>query len=755
MTARTEKIDSIIAARKEKGAAIASIQRWMWNAREALSAFRSALAESGRGEAASSLVSASAAIEADLGSASAALEKVRSHFAKDTLAVAVVGQAGMGKSTFLQSLTGLGNDQIPASGGRACTSTQSCIANLPAGVPGYADVFYYSRQELLAILADCYALVGWPAPAFRTMAEFVRDFDARKKPDSSSLDSLWRLLKTYRDHAEALDRAVFAPGVSSRRVALEDVASFVTYADGESRADNLGIARVEIYCAFPSADVGRLMVVDTPGMNAASEERDKAILSKVLDETADFVLFVGIPAERGVSKKEQEMFDTCRRCARLFSDAPLDRKAFYVANQAVVRDARTGEIRRNGADAEYNALWQKDFEAGIIPACRLVRVDAKDPEAVRTSVLDPMVDYLVEALPALDAGELETAGASVRAFRDRISAFAAEAKKTLGLDRVIGQDDYRKLRELFDGSFPHFSGALQRLVDAKAVPAADDDAEGAVPQNPFMRKISEIFTSFRDGLEMALPPERVQFEMDRNPGQGGAAFFNLLSFLRCSVRDRFAGVEDACREMVEASKREMSDLFATSLPGGGGFGNVSALKGSDGACLSGSAFFRALAALCRESPDGEPLAAQCESFADFALRFSGFLEQYVSVSLSPLRQATYAEFLPAPVDFSSEKSIRSALLALAEEAANRVACELAEKTAAAPERAVFAVAENFVDRTLRTEGMEKAWIALYELVRGEIWPEVFDPDSASNRATTLLRERWNAVSDLATRAPAS
>lgn len=755
MTPRSAKIDSIIAARKEKGAAVANVQRWMWNAREALCAFRAALSETGAGEAAASLVSASTAIEADLGAASAALEKVRSHFAKDTLAVAVVGQAGMGKSTFLQSLTGLGNGQIPASGGRACTSTQSCIANLPSGVPGYADVFFYSRPELLAILAECYALLGWSAPAFRTMEEFVRDFDRREKPEASALDSLWRLLKTYRDNAAALEESVFASGVSTRRIGLDDVASFVTYADGESRAENLGIARVEIHCSFPCEDVGRLTVVDTPGMNAASEERDKAILSKVLDETADFVLFVGIPAERGVSKKEQEMFDACRRCARLVSDTPLDRKAFYVANQAVVRDARTGEIRRNGADAEYNALWRKDFEAGVIPAHRLVQVDAKDPDAVRTSVLDPMVDYLVETLPELDARELETAERSAREFRDRLAAFAAEARKSLKLDRVIGQDDYRKLRELFDGAFPRFSGALQRLVDAKAASAGDDDAETHAGPNPFMQKVSEIFVSFRDGLETALSDERVRFEMDRNPGQGGAAFFNLLSYMRCNVRDRFSTVEDACRDMVESSKREMSGLFAAPMPQGGGFGNVSALKDADGNVLSGSDFFHALAALCREAPDGAPLAAQCESFAGFALRFSGFLEHHVSTALSPLRQSSFADFLPSPVDFASAASIRTSLLALAEESANRVACELVEKSASAPQLAVFAVAENFVDRTLRTEGMEKSWISLYELLRGEIWPETFDPNSTANRSATRLRERLDAVSSIARETPSA
>ena len=752
MKTRTEKIDEIIAARKGKADEIAAFQRWMWDARTALAAFRETISSPDSPvaslEATSELIAGSSAIESELVSNSASLEKVRSHFAKDTLAVAVVGQAGMGKSTFLQSLTGLSDAQIPASGGRACTSTQSRIDNLVAG-PGYAEIFYYSRTEMLGILSDCYSLLQWTAPSFRSLEDFVRDFDNRKKPSEMALESLWRLLKTYRDNARALDREIFLPNLRSKRIRLEEVAASVTYSEGESRPENLGISRVEIHCAFPSEDVGKLSVVDTPGMNAASEDRDKIILERVLDETADFVLFVGIPAERGISQKEIQMFDNCRRCARQVSDVVLDQKAFYVANQAVVRDSRTGEIRRNGADPEYNALWKQDFDKGVIPAKRLLAVDVKDPVAVRNAVLDPMIDYLVATLPELDDAEVAAARSKTSAFRDRIAALADDARKKFALNKAIGQDDYRKLRNLFDDFFPHFAGALTRFVDSK-VPAEDlTDEESPRTSNPFVQKVSEVFRSYRSEIGNELTLEAVQFEMDRLPGQGGAAFYNLLSYLRCRVRDCFSGIEDACHEMVESAKRDVSSMFTEPLPNGGGLGGVAVLNAHDGNPLAGSDFFRALAALCKEAAGCSSLAAQFRAFADFELRFSGFLEHHVSAALSPLRQGSCDAILNGRVDFSSAEKIRSALLTLGDEAVNRVACSLVEKSATEPPQAIFAVLENFADRTLRTQGMEKEWIALYELVRAEVWPEVFDPSSATNVRTTLLREKVDALTNLA------
>ncbi len=756
MKTRTEKINDIISARKVKADEIAALQRWMWNARTALATFREMVAAQDSlatsAEAVSEIASRSSAIESELISDSVSLEKVRSHFAKDTLAVAVVGQAGMGKSTFLQSLTGLSDSQIPASGGRACTSTQSRIDNLAIG-PGYAEVFYYSRDEVIGILEDCYSLLKWTVPSFRSIDDFVRDFDSREKPSETALESLWRLLKTYRDNAKALEDEVFVPNLHSKRIPLDEVADSVTYSEGESRPENLGIARVEIHCKFPSEDIGKLSVVDTPGMNAASEDRDKIILEKVLDETADFVLFVGIPTERGISQKEREMFDNCRRCARQVSDVLLDRKAFYVANQAVVRDSKTGEVRRNGADPEYNALWKQDFDAGVIPAERLLAVDVKDAEAVRNAVLDPMIDYLVRTLPELDKAELSVAQSKITSLRNRVKKLASDAYEALGLSRTVDQNVYKTLTRLFNSSFPAFSASLKKHVESltpKENDTADDDG---VKSNPFTQKVSEVFKKYEAEIGSILADEKVQREMNLAPGQGGAAFFNLLSYLRCYMRDCFSGLEDACHGMVESAKSDISAIFTAPFQnGGGGLGGVKRLCDKEGQPLSGSAFFHELADICKESSDEggcKNLSKQIHSFETFELRFSGFLEHKVSAALTPLRQGTYDKFLKRKVDYSDAQDIRAALLALGKETVNLVACALVEQSAAEPSEAIFAVLEKFVDQTLRTEGMVEEWINLYEVVRTEVWPEVFDPDSATNRNIFALRKCVDALNSLA------
>ena len=760
---RTERIDAILKRRQETAAVIEGYHKWIRRAQGVLIEFKDKVLSDFQEQDKIQVQNGglpfsdrAAKLLEDMSAADSAFVKLGNHFAKKTISVAVVGIARNGKSTFLQNLTGLGNDQIPAQGGEACTSTQSLIVNDKGG--RWAKAYYYTREEFLQVIANCYQLMKWGVPSFNTISGFLADFSNRSAPYENALANTWEQLKLYHDHIRELDDNVFIPRLDSESLDMAKVKETVTYDEGATRHQNIAVSRVEIHCPFPAEDVGAVSVVDTPGLDAKSEERDKMILTDVLNRTADFVLFVHIPLNPAVPHSVSKMFDLCNSCFNQHSSSTLKDRAFFVANQAVVKDAETGDIIKNGTTPENNANLQKAFEKGEIPAERIIRVDVSKPDDVRQKVLDPMIDYLTREFPILDGEEVKVVEEEVNDFRSRLEKLAADAYAAFGLDRTIDHDGFRKLIEQFDAFFPHFSGTLTRIVDEK-VPAENQDDDSDEPViNPFVKKVSEVFQSYMDEIGETLSLEKVQFEMDRLPGQGGAAFYNLLSHLRCRVRDCFSKVEDACFGMVEDAKTEVSSVFVAPLPTGGGLGNVAALKDAEGKPLSGSEFFRALADLCKEATGKtgcRSLAAQFKKFADFELKFSGFLEHRVSVALTPLRQGTCDAVLGRHPDFSSAESIRSALLQLGNDAVNRVACALVEKSASEPKQAIFAVLENFVDRTLRTQGMEKEWQEFYEIVRAEVWPEVFDPHSTTNVRVSVLRERVEALSQLARALPSS
>lgn len=747
MPTRSERIGQIVETRKSKGKNIENIQIWLRAVQNALSEYRTGLnnnpylTSDSQKEIVVGLTNAAAEIDNDINTAMAKLQKVSLHFAKDTLSVAVVGLARQGKSTFLQSLTGLGSEQIPSQLSNACTSTQSIILNLPEG-EGWADVFYYNLKELMEVLAAYYSLLNWGTPEFYSLQQFRADFGSREEPENITDRATYRILKAYYDNLGTIEANVGAELHKSIRIGLDEISRYVTYYEGESRSENLAVSHVEIHCKFPCEDVGQLAVVDTPGMNANTEDRDRLILERVLNDTADFVLFISIPASTSSTPPETRMFENCKRCMRQMSDkTTLRDRSFYIANQAKVLDD-AGNVVQDGTNEQFNEIKLRDFDRHDIPSAKFIRVNAKDVEAVRKGVLDEMVDYLLKNLPEWDELEVKAARDFASQINDRVLKIIRDSRDKLHLNRQLGADDYRKFGECFAAMFPSLKASLQQYVEAHESILVEDDRDeddlNIIKRNPFVDKIMEIKKGYQAGAEEELSLEYVKDEM-QTAGGSGAASYNLLSNLRCYVRDSFSGLEEACRGMVDKAKGELIGIFVRDLSeGGGGFGKVAALR-YEQPCQ----FFEALEQLCHEaigSTQCKNLAVEFRRLATFELKFSGFIEHKVATSLGLLRGSTYVNKNELPVyDVSTPESIRSGLIERGKQAVDEVVLALCTKSSTEPEEAIFAVIENFVDKTLRSRGMEAEWRDLYEVVRADVWPEQFDPNSEANRNALQVR----------------
>jgi ATPase subunit of ABC transporter with duplicated ATPase domains len=57
------------------------------------------------------------------------LQKIINRLSRPSLNIGVVGRMGQGKSTFLKSLSGLTDNEIPAREGGACTAVRSKISH--------------------------------------------------------------------------------------------------------------------------------------------------------------------------------------------------------------------------------------------------------------------------------------------------------------------------------------------------------------------------------------------------------------------------------------------------------------------------------------------------------------------------------------------------------------------------------------------------------------------------------------------------
>ena len=77
------------------------------------------------------------------------LEKLKNRFKRDVIRIAFIGNERQGKSTFLQSMTGLPNEVIPAYDGTSCTGSVSVIHNSPEDVNFRAVIQFCSMEEML------------------------------------------------------------------------------------------------------------------------------------------------------------------------------------------------------------------------------------------------------------------------------------------------------------------------------------------------------------------------------------------------------------------------------------------------------------------------------------------------------------------------------------------------------------------------------------------------------------------------------
>jgi ribosome biogenesis GTPase A len=74
------------------------------------------------------------------------LTNLERRFSRTTLNIGVVGNARQGKSTFLQKLTGLSNDEIPSAADGHCTGAPSIVIN---DFDTYADIEFYTENEFM------------------------------------------------------------------------------------------------------------------------------------------------------------------------------------------------------------------------------------------------------------------------------------------------------------------------------------------------------------------------------------------------------------------------------------------------------------------------------------------------------------------------------------------------------------------------------------------------------------------------------
>jgi hypothetical protein len=631
------------------------------------------------------------------------LGRTAARLARPTLAIGVVGRGGQGKSRFLQSLTGLTDREIPAARGGFMTGAPSLIK--PGTGPTTAEVeFHDERSFLTEIIAPYFRHLGLGREP-GSLAEFERMTLPAPSTDGTMREiHAYDHLHSYQEHLPSYMNNL----LDSRRVqsiSPEQILQYVAQHDGAGTQthDFRAVRRVRITAQFPQQDLGRLAVIDLPGLGDTNLH-DEQVLRHALDNEVDLVLFVRRPdpLREGVHDVDVDLYDVARTA---LPELPVDRWSFLVLN------------RVEGGDGDNTAMVQ-EFAAAVersrIQVTGIAAANCTNPDQV-ADVFDLVVSQAVRTLDELDRSLIDQRRIEVSTLLGDASRLVAEAQAVVRRAVPSGAW-FAQFLLLFKQTYGQLAHSIDQLVKdlREATTEHDDDLAEAI-----QRAMAEARASVK-----TYTAEEITF---RQSGVGGYAnvLNDLMNEHRAQIARQFLQLDAALKLRVDAMHEAITDVLNTA-------GGLKALD-----LGSGVQFLRAFTEVLPQDGSAEELRLAFTFITEFTLNYRGLIQHRVRRALAKL-EADTMPFDPA----SGAEGIEYIVQELVAETLFDVETEL-RNVVFEPREAVFAAAEEFRDRVLRAHGVTDEWRTVYEALRSDLWADEF----AALAENTQLFNQWTRAVD--------
>ena len=378
--------------------------------------------------------------------------RIVDRFGRQDICIGIGGAGRMGKSTFLQAVTGLGEEQIPTSDLFYTTAGRSLIVNSNEAI-AVADMHTESSFINNVIVPMC------KAAAIESPSS-ISEFKQMKFPEAETqaeTDIINRLEDTQKYLEVILPELTGAKG---RRISVSALRDYVAYPeDGKSKAGKfMAVANIVIYAPFPSSEVRQLRVVDLPGLGETGRNLAEVQTSGMSD-VCDITLLMKRPDEKNVA---WNLNDTTALDAMKTAAPLLDDQTKYTA---ILANVDGEESRRAEACVEdiKNTLLKKGRNFKII------RCDARNRDKVLQQTMPEVLTFLAENLPQIDNAIFEKATVSSDAARNGIKNTLSEVRKQLAeLTRNLNGSSYTFKEELYNAILKSLSDYSASLNDAAA-----------------------------------------------------------------------------------------------------------------------------------------------------------------------------------------------------------------------------------------------------------------------------------------------
>lgn len=654
------------------------------------------------------------------------LEKLRNRFDRSTLNIAVVGLARQGKSRLLQTITGLSTEEIPDGNRSYCTGVRSDLLNDPTMEEAKGCVYFHTETGFLQNVVGHYLdelgpyLSSSPAPS---SLEAFRAFSVPKLEDlkvdyerSTEVGQVLDHLRLLQENLGAFRDLLGRPPMWIDKGRIRE---FVAQVDREGKPvffNHMAVDRVEILCRFPNSDLGALRLIDLPGLGDTKLGDDKRIIEALADQV-DLVFFIHKPAASGAGwgREVTKLYATAQR--GLGEKLPVEQWSFWVFNHDKKDDNRVQceDLRSTMAK---NRIAVSDS----------VVVDCTDPEEVETRLIDKALEYLTQNVGEIDRGFSTRVQESLMALAEQIQEMISGSKAVFerkGLD----DKDFQDFLDLFSGLHKNLTAEIQKFVGGESELRKKQE----MPCEIFTAEVGRL-------LDLARKNEPISVEMAKEIYLSRdiyQAFGYLLDETRVNLSSRFYGLDEALEKAINEMKDNLGNIFAIS----GKMKNKFGCKGFE--LLKKLRRYIDELGIASEVPN---IKNALDLVIGFKMSYRGFIQHRIREKLNPLDQYEVSVSPPKSAEDAADLILNSY---------QNVVYELEgrfEEMAKEPNRASFAVAEDFKDLTIRAlgskRGIEAQWQLLYRHMRHSIWPETFHVAAAQGEIMRKWELAVNSINEL-------
>ncbi|NET01016.1 MAG: hypothetical protein F6K61_10665 [Sphaerospermopsis sp. SIO1G1] len=620
------------------------------------------------------------------------VKKLRLRLDRGTLNIGVVGRARQGKSRLLQSVTGLGTDEIPDGDREHCTGVRSTIYHRPDDSTNNYDfdalVWFHSPQSFMEEVIKPY-YEDLQLGHLPEIASFGQN-EIPELPQSlasfSEYQTKYEHLKKYRKHFQQYYRLLGTTNDKPLKIRKDKIREYVAQDDKDGNrnyVNYLAVKEVKIFSSFPQEDIGKIAVIDLPGLGDTGIG-DENRLIKTVGEDVDLIIFVKRPQKGDYwAEVDVKLYDITKTA---LIELPIKEWSYMILNhtpQIVDNYVNCQDLQRSIAEKHIDVI-----QSSI--------VDCADTGNVN-GFLDNVLNYLVHSIEELDKKYARNLQISLQEVEKTVNERLEEGSKLLS--------GYANMSRHFKSLFNDFIKQLSKVMTT-----IHYELKGNLGHNDphFEKQVKQALDNCKNYSD--IPSEDQIFEMAILPdGKASVeiAYRRCIVELRASISHNFHSLNYGLKNSIDSLKQNIANKLINDV----GLGNLTTHTGVD--------FLQFMADKLAEK--NNKLTFGFQVFYEYEM-------SYGSLLLSSIRKHLNESLSPDSNNIENNDlnlaNVKNNLLSLYDQTITN--CEQTlNQWLSKPSEVQYYMFDEFIDRILYAEGMEDEWFAFLDdtEIRVQVWTE--------------------------------